>query len=136
MKTSQNKQSVTLIEFIFVVLIIAIISSISISKISSSHTLTDIVSCKNDFNIINLSIKNKIKHNTLENIKSDFYLEDNNILFSNIINNFDSSSWKKISSDTYNYILNTNDNINFTYNNKTNIFTCNKTEYLCKKVLN
>ena len=136
MKTYQNKQSFTLIEFIFIILIIAVISSIAISKILMSNTSTNIISCKNDFHIINLAIKNKLQNNILKNTKLDFNLEDNNILFSNIINNFDSSSWEKISNDKYNYIINTKKTINFTYNHTTNIFICDKTKDLCKKVLN
>lgn len=136
MKTYQNKQSFTLIEFIFIILIIAIISSIAISKISKSDIKTSLQSCKNDFNIINLAIKNKLQNNNFKNINNDFYLEDNNILFSNILNNFNSSSWIKKSTDTYNCILNNQQYIEFTYNHDTNIFICNKTEDLCKEVLN
>jgi general secretion pathway protein G len=136
LKTYQNKQSFSLIEFIFIILIIAIISSIAISKISKSDIKTSLQSCKNDFNIINLAIKNKLQNNNFKNINNDFYLEDNNILFSNILNNFNSSSWIKKSTDTYNCILNNQQYIEFTYNHDTNIFICNKTEDLCKEVLN
>ena len=136
MKTYQNKQSFTLIEFIFIILIIAVISSIAISKISISTTPTNIISCKNDFHIISLAIKNKLQNNIFNNTSNDFYLEDNNILFSNILNSFNSSTWIKKSDNIYNCILNKQQYIQFTYNHNTNIFICDKTQKLCKEVLN
>ena len=125
-----------MIEFIFIILIIAIISSIAISKITKSTISTDIISCKNDFHIINLAIKNKLQNNIFKNNNNSFYLENTTILFSNILENFDSSSWNKLSSNTYKYILDNQEYIIFTYNQKSHIFICNKNEDLCKKVLN
>ena len=136
MKTYQNKQAFTLIEFIFIILIIAILSSLVINKLFITNQKYLIISCKNDFNIINLAIKRVLQKDILlNNTNTLLSLEDNNILFSNILDNFDSSSWTKISS--YEYVYNFNKkNLVFTYNNQNNNFTCEKTISLCQEVLN
>jgi len=137
LKTYQSKFSFTIIEFIFVILIIAIISSFLIPNISSSSSNANLISLKNDFLLINKAIKEKTKENIFKNNTNTLlYLEDDNILFSNILNNFNSSNWEKISVNSYKYILNKNDSIIFTFNSDTQIFSCNKELELCQKVLN
>ncbi len=137
MKTYQSKFSFTIIEFIFVILIIAIISSFLIPNISSSSSNANLISLKNDFLLINKAIKEKTKENVFKNNTNTLlYLEDDNILFSNILNNFNSNNWEKISVNSYRYILNKNDSIIFTFNSDTQIFSCNKELELCQKVLN
>ena len=137
MKTYQSKFSFTIIEFIFVILIIAIISSFLIPNISSSSSNANLISLKNDFLLINKAIKEKTKENIFKNNTNTLlYLEDDNILFSNILNNFNSNNWEKISVNNYKYILNKNDSIIFTFNSDTQIFSCNKELELCQKVLN
>jgi len=129
----QSKQAFTLIELIFVVLIIFIISTIAFLKITSSNQ--NIISCKNDYYLINKAIKEKLQENTFKNINLKIeQLEDTDILFSNILNNFNSSSWKKISSNKYIYKLSKDKSVEFVYLN--NVFTCDKSNELCKKVLN
>jgi len=137
LKTYQSKFSFTIIEFIFVILIIAIISSFLIPNISSSSSNANLISLKNDFLLINKAIKEKTKENVFKNNTNTLlYLEDDNILFSNILNNFNSNNWEKISVNSYRYILNKNDSIIFTFNSDTQIFSCNKELELCQKVLN
>lgn len=136
MKTYQNKQSFTLIEFIFIVLVIAIISSVAINKLSNSNLTSAFILCKTDFHNINLAIKNKTQENNLKNINNNFNLENNDILFSNIIKSFDSRSWTKVSNSSYKYNLDDKNSIIFQYNSINKTFICNKSKDLCKKVLN
>ena len=136
MKTYQNKQSFTLIEFIFIVLVIAIISSVAINKLSNSNLTSAFIFCKTDFHNINLAIKNKTQENNLKNINNNFNLENNDILFSNIIKSFDSRSWTKVSNSSYKYNLDDKNSIIFQYNSINKTFICNKSKDLCKKVLN
>jgi len=129
----QSKQAFSLLELIFVILVIFIISTIAFIKTTSSNQ--NIISCKNDYYLINKAIKEKLHENTFKNTNLKIkQLEDTDILFSNILNNFNSSSWKKISSNKYIYKLSEDKSLEFIYSN--NIFTCNKSNELCKKVLN
>ena len=129
----QSKQAFTLLELIFVILIIFIISSIAFIKTTSSNQ--NIISCKNDYYLINKAIKEKLQENTFKNINLSIeQLEENDILFSNILNNFNSSSWKKTPSNKYIFSFSKDTSLEFVYSN--NIFTCDKSKELCKKVLN
>ena len=137
MKTLQNKQSFTLIEFIFIILIIAVLSSIAISKISNTNISSSIITCKNDLNIINYAIKDKVQENIFKNNKTKLLtLQNDNILFSNILNNFNSQAWIKTNVNQYKYKVDNSNFLIFTFDSISNKFTCDKNKELCKKVLN
>jgi hypothetical protein len=131
-----NKLSFTIIEFIFVVLIIAVLSSFTFMKINSSNN-ADFILCKNDYYLINKAINQKLQNNLFTNQNQELeVLQYDNKLFSNILDNFYSNNWKLISLNKYTYKINNNQEILFTYDNTSHKFSCDTNNELCKKVLN
>ena len=125
MKIFPKNKAFSLIELIFIILIIAIIFSIFIPKIININQNNKLLKCKNDLNIINKNIL-IYKNNLLmkkENINFDISLYIDN-------------SWEKISNTKFNFIFDDKNKISFLYNKNNFTFTCNKNKNLCKKVLN
>ena len=125
MKIFPKDKAFSLIELIFIILIIAIIFSIFIPKIININQNNKLLKCKNDLNIINKNIL-IYKNNLLmkkENINFDISLYMDN-------------SWEKISNTKFDFIFDDKNKISFLYNKNNFTFTCNKNKNLCKKVLN
>jgi len=125
LKIFPKNKAFSLIELIFIILIIAIIFSIFIPKIININQNNKLLKCKNDLNIINKNIL-IYKNNLLmkkENINFDISLYIDN-------------SWEKISNTKFNFIFDDKNKISFLYNKNNFTFTCNKNKNLCKKVLN
>jgi len=125
LKQSQKNKSFTIIELIFVLLIIAILASYFIPKLSNITNSNKITQCKSDLNIIKYQ---------LNNLKNKTILKQENINFD--ISNYLNNNWKKISNNKYYFIIDKNTTIEFILDLNKYEFSCNKNNTLCKKVLN
>lgn len=136
-------RSFSIIEIIFTIILIAIISSIAIPKLLNSSYKTTIIKAKSDLYIIQNALKTYKNNNILKNTTNTLNtLDDNDIyLFNNILEkalisgNNKISFWSKASNTTYHYWVETNTSIKFIYNKAKLTFTCDKTEYICQEVL-
>ena len=131
-------KSFSLIEIIFAVLLIVIVSSIAVPKLFNYLLQSSIINLKTEVIIIQNAINTYNSKFIFKNESSDLTtLEENNMpLFSNIIPNNTSTKWTKSSSTSYNYKLNESNNLIFTFNQTNYSFTCNNTIKLCQEVLN
>ena len=125
LKQSQKNKSFTLIELIFVLLIIALLATYFIPKLNNITNSNKITQCKNDLNIIKYQ---------LNNLKNKTILKQENINFD--ISNYLNNNWKKISNNKYYFIIDKNTFIEFILDLNTYEFNCNKDNTLCKKVIN
>ena len=137
-------KSFSLIELIFAILIIAIISSIGISKLSYNNTNAIILKGKNDLNIILYALKKYKTNLILNNLPNDLdSLEiDSNktYLFSKIlkhpfISKIDKGGWEKISDTKYRYYVSTNQSVVFRFDKTNFTFRCNKKNQLCQELI-
>ncbi|MCK5293186.1 MAG: prepilin-type N-terminal cleavage/methylation domain-containing protein [Arcobacteraceae bacterium] len=138
-----NHKSFSLIELIFAIIIIGIISTIAIPKLLNTTQKTTILKAKNDLNIILNGLKNYKNNLILQNstLDLDNLEEDEIYLFSKIIkkpfisNPNKTASWSKVSNKQYKYWIDNSIFILFNYDKTTFSFICDKSEDLCKKVL-
>ena len=125
LKPSQKSKSFTIIELIFVLVIMAILASYFIPKLNQITNNNKITQCKNDLTIIKYQ---------LNNLKNKRILKQENINFD--INIYLNSNWEKISNNKYSFIIEQNTSIDFILDLNTYEFNCNKDNTLCKKVIN
>jgi len=134
-----NNKAFSLIELIFVILIIAIISSIAIPKLLNTTSKANIIKCKNDLSIIQNALNNyKINLNMKNKTNTLNTLDDGTYLFEKILQNpilSSSKQWSKKSSTIYTYNFQDNSKVNFIYNKNDLTFLCDKTKDLCKDIL-
>jgi Tfp pilus assembly protein PilE len=126
-----------LIEIIFAILLIVIVSSIALPKFWDTILKSSIVKLKTEIIIIQNAINNYNAKFILLNQTSDLEKleESHSTLFSNIRTTSVPKQWTKITNTTYNYKLNENNNLIFSFSSNNNTFTCDHTIPLCKEVL-
>ena len=136
------KQSFSILELIFIVVIVGILATVSIPKLSNTTKTTSLVKLKNELNLINDGIKQYQTKAILQgdDISLDSLDEDDINLFSKVLTNpiissSDINSWSKISNNSYRYRLNSNDDIVFVYDKDDLTFSCDKTLDICKEIL-
>ena len=136
------KQSFSILELIFIVVIVGILATVSIPKLSNTTKTTSLVKLKNELNLINDGIKQYQTKAILQgdDISLDSLDEDDINLFSKVLTNpiissSDINSWSKISNNSYSYRLNSNDDIVFVYDKDDLTFSCDKTLDICKEIL-
>ena len=134
-----NKKAFSIIQSIFVILILSILASAIVPNIMNLYQDTSIKQCYSDSLLIQEALKSYKNKLILENKTNNLYnLDDGIYLFSNILkkNNFFNNYWTKVNNNTYAFHFNNGDTLNFIYSFKKLTFTCNNNNDLCKKVLN
>jgi len=137
-------KSFSLIELIFIIMILGIVSTIAIPKLINKTKNTTILKGKTDLNIILNGLQQYKTNLILQNLSYDLTsleTSNNKYLFDKILDKpFISQKnkagyWNKISDTTYRYYISSTDFIEFTYD-KTNLaFSCDKTKSLCQEIL-
>lgn len=125
LKISKIYRAFSIIEFIFTIVILAILTSIFIPKLYNINFTSKKQECKNDINIIKKGLLAYHNNKILQKKTDPFD-----------ISKFLSNSWKKLSSTTYEYHFDKDNKLNFTLNIDEKSFKCNDTEELCKEILN
>lgn len=135
-------KSFSLIELIFSILIIAIISSIAIPKLLNTNKPISILKVKNDLLLIQNALLEYKNKKILQNETIDLtVLDDGNHLFSYILPNHsffnkkEIHHWEKISNNQYNFWLTNKTSILFIYNSTNLSFMCDKNMEQCQEIL-
>ena len=138
-----TKKAFSLLEIIFVLIVMAVITTIAVSKFDTAISNTNLTKIKSDILQIRAGInltKNKMilknSNNTLEQ------LEDNNEkLFSKILehpilssNEPRAKAWSKLSNTKYKVYITNESFIEFYYDNDKYIFDCDISNELCQEL--
>lgn len=135
-------KSFSLIEVIFAILIIAIISSVALPKLFSLSQETSYIQLKSDLATIRNALLNYKNNSIMKNTTSVLQkLEENDAtLFSNILSKpipikEDYPHWSKKNDTTYLYNFSQNSSLEFFYDKHNLSFLCDTKNTLCQKVL-
>lgn len=152
-----TKKAFSVLEIVFIIVIIAVISSIAIPKLFQNKLQTHIVKTKSDIALIRKAIKDDLNYQVMHQL-SDQYIEklDNAIandegreLFSGVddrallqyplistdtIKN-EEGRWIKLSDSEYKIVLDKQTWVVFTYDNEKGSFECDKEEEHCMELL-
>jgi len=139
-----HKKGFSLIEIIFVLLVMSIIITLAVSKFDTALDKTNITKIKSDIVQIREGInlyKNKM---ILKNESYTFNSLDknnNNELFSKILENpilseeeNKATSWYKISNNKYKVFLDSSNSVEFIFDNINYTFDCDIQNTLCKEL--
>ncbi len=138
---SIKSKAFSLLEIIFAIAIISIITMVAIPKLGKSIDKTNFVKIKSDILLIRDGI-NRYKNNLIlkaNNETLDTLDNDNNLLFSKVLKypilssmTQKSGTWNKLSDNTYIVWIDDKENLKFMYNNLNNTFDCDKSDENCK----
>jgi len=137
-------KSFSLIELIFIIIILGIVSTIAIPKLFNKTKNTTILKGKTDLNIILNGLQQYKTKVILQNLSYDLTsLETSNskYLFDKILDKpftvqkNKAGYWNKLSNTTYRYYISSTDFIKFTYDKTNFTFSCDKTKSLCQEIL-
>ncbi len=135
-------KSFSLIELIFIILLIAIILSVALPRFFSSVDETTFVKLKSDIATIRGALKDYKNSQIVKNISYNLdNLEvDENYLFSAVVDHRfpitqSYPSWSKKSSDTYIFHFSQQEQLEFFYDKVNLTFLCDTANELCKKAL-
>jgi general secretion pathway protein G len=131
----------SLIELIFALLIIGVITSFAISKLGNTISSSAMLKLKSDLLLIQNGISNTLDKQLLNNqsknldtLDSDFDNLFSNILQKPIKSSNEKYSWEKIEQNKY--IFNLGDSfLEFEYDNELFTFICDTSNEVCKKVI-
>jgi len=140
-----DKKGFSLIEIIFVLLIMSIIITLAVSKFDTAFDKTNITKIKSDIVQIRAGInlyKNKM---ILKNETDTFATLENtnnkNELFSKVLQKpilkgeeNRATSWSKISNNTYKVFIDSTHSIEFIFDNSKYTFDCDVKDELCKEL--
>ncbi len=151
------KKSFTLLEIIFVLTLLSIISFIAFPKLFLNVTNSSYVKIKSDIALIRSAIINNRDENIINGKGEDFIefldtaslnkkneklfigVDDSTLLKYAIISTNSEekeiSKWNKITSNHYDIYVSSYESISFTYDNKKGTFTCDETLDSCKELL-
>lgn len=138
-----HKKGFSLIEIIFVLLTIAIIITVAVSKFDSALDNTNITKIKSDILQIRAGINQYRNKMILKNETASFNsLDDNNIkLFNKVLQNPILSSreniakaWSKISDTKYQVFLDKTNALEFVFDTSKYTFDCDISNTLCKEL--
>ena len=138
-----DKKGFSLIEIIFVLLLITIIITVAVSKFDSALDNTNITKIKSDIIQIRAGINLYRNKMILKNdsLSFDTLDENNNALFSKVLdtpiissNKNQAKEWSKISNTKYKVFLDNNNALEFTFDTNNYTFDCNISNNLCKKL--
>lgn len=136
------KNGFTILELIFVIVIIGILAGIALPHLGSTVNTAEIVKAKSEIAAIRNGINSKMNTSILADNASCPALEGNNtnLYFDNVtkgIKPIDNGiRWTEINATTYKLSVD-NESTTFNYNNNINdkcSFTCNSTDNLCKEL--
>lgn len=137
------KKAFSLIEIIFVMAILALISSIAVPKLQKSLNKSDFVKIKADVALIKEAL-NKYKNQMILSSLNEPLIsleEDNGLLFSKILkypilasNDQKAGTWSKISNGIYEVTIDANTKLKFVYDYENFSFECDFEDENCKKV--
>lgn len=135
-------KSFSLIEIIFAILIVAIITSIALPNLFSLSSNSSFVRLKSDIVTIQNALKRYKDSSLMKNIsiKLDTLDEDDTNLFSKILKNpikttLDYPSWSKNNHNSYLFHFSQNSELEFIYDKDKLTFSCDKENPLCQKVM-
>ena len=138
-----TKKAFSLLEIIFILIVISVITTIAVSKYATAITNASLTKIKSDVLQIRAGIKhtkNKMILKNSTNILNE--LEDSDeMLFNKILENPIISSsqpiakaWSKISIYTYKVYITNKTFLKFNYDNEKYIFDCDISNELCKEL--
>lgn len=136
-----GREGFSLIEIIFVILIIGIISTVALPKLFETSKASSFVKLSSDIAIIQNGLKtfqDKSQMNSEVTALNSLDDDDKN-LFSRILENpiVASSSypfWSKQNSNSYLFHFDSSTTLEFIYNSQNMTFTCDKNLELCEKL--
>lgn len=138
-----TKKAFSLLEIIFVLIVMSVITTLAVSKFDTAFTNTNVTKIKSDILQIRAGINSYKSKMILKDSDDDLeQLDDNDMmLFNKILQNPILSSnepiakaWTKISNSKYKVYVSHESFIEFYYDNKTYIFDCDISNELCKKL--
>jgi len=126
------KKAFTLIELIFVIIVLGLLAAIAIPKFAEISKQSYISKAKSTYTAIQAGIQNyKTKHVLLGQNPYPTKLNDNNsaMLFTEILTNpikngTGPGEWEYLGNNNYRYHVTNTDYIDFIYNSNTGTFTC------------
>jgi general secretion pathway protein G len=135
-------KSFSLIEIIFVILVVAIIAAVAFPKLFSTSTEVSYLQLKSDVATIQRALvdykNNSIMKNTTASLEK--LEKDEEVLFSNILSkpipiqeNY--PNWSKKNDTIYLYNFSQNSSLEFFYDKNNLTFVCDTKNALCQKVL-
>lgn len=142
------KHGFTIIELIFVIVVLGILSAVAIPKFKSTRIMADISKGRSDVQAIRSSILNERQSNLIKGINT-FIPKlsdgsgtlftgdgDRKLLLYGIVPGTTSGKWSSKIGDQeqYNFKVDT-DNITFTYDSDKGTFTCDRSNDTCKKLV-
>lgn len=137
------KKAFSLIEIIFSVVIISIILAVAIPKLGNILNTTNTNKIKSDILIIKEALNNYKNKMILQGQTSSLEsLDDNNQeLFNKILqtpiqasSKHTLGSWSKVSNTTYKVFVDSQNSVEFIYDNCNNSFKCDENNQLCKEL--
>ncbi len=136
------KKSFSILEIIFIIVIISILTAIAIPKLFNNISNANIIKLRADVALIRDGIKIYLNNQLLSNESNSLDVLDNNnnslfelILTTPIISNQNNSgNWSKSSLNTYHAWIDSTSNVEFIYDNNSNSFDCDFTNDYCKEL--
>lgn len=152
-----NKKAFSVLEIVFVVLIIAIISSIAIPKLLNNKFQTNIVKAKGDIALIRKAIKEDFNKQVMKQNSNEYIekLDESSIderalelftglegrvllkypLYSTDSSENESGKWIKQSDSNYEIVLDSEIKVEFVYDNSDGSFECDTSEEYCMELM-
>jgi len=144
------KKAFTMIELVFVIVILGILASVAIPKFGNTKTNAEIAKGKADVSAIRSSILTERQRRIImgdpsfisklsyrDEILFDGNDTDHKLLTYGIASGTDSGKWSADDTNYKNYTFHIdNDTVSFTYDSDTGVFTCDRTDGdYCKKLV-
>lgn len=152
-----NKKAFSVLEIVFVILIIAVISSIAIPKLFSNKLQTNIVKTKSEIALIRKAIKEDYNNQIMKQISNEYIekLDDTTIdqkdqklfagiddrsllaypLISTNLSEDEAGKWIKESDSKYEIVLDRDISVVFIYDNSDGSFECDSDEKYCMELM-
>ena len=137
------KKGFSLVEIIFVLLILAVITTVAVSKFETTLDKANISKIKSDVLQIRSAInlyKNKLilkkQNETLDELDDNDKMLFNIILDTPIIasNETKTAQWSKLSTTTYKVFIDASNSLEFKYDTSASTFDCDMDIQLCKEL--
>lgn len=152
-----NKRAFSVLEIVFVVVILAIISSVAIPKLFLNKSNTYIIKAKSDVALIRKAINDdynkqvmmqssdeyieKLDNATIDEKGLELFagLEDRKLLAYPLISTNTEESklgkWVKLSDSVYQVLIDAQKSVTFSYDKEDGTFECDKDEEFCMELL-
>ena len=152
-----NKKAFSVLEIVFAILIIAIVSSIAIPKLFNNKLQTNIVKAKSEIALIRKAIKEDFNTQVMKQISNEYIqkldtasidekaqdlftgIDDRALLVYPLISTSsmenESTKWIKVSDSKYEIILDSEIKVEFIYDSNDGSFECDKDEEYCMELI-